>query len=168
MLLPALAAARERARRLACQNNLHLIGFALDAYAADYGRYPSANLASPPDADPPPQQARSYCLVPYVLIKKGYLPWRAAHCPSTSWGAKYRYNAPPETGECRADPESTSPQWLATCMSEASRGLGKDKEYLKFDVLRLDKEPNVWAHGDARQVLYTDGKVVKEVRPVVR
>ena len=39
MLLPALAAAREKARRTACLNNLNEQGKALESYCGDYGQY---------------------------------------------------------------------------------------------------------------------------------
>jgi prepilin-type N-terminal cleavage/methylation domain-containing protein/prepilin-type processing-associated H-X9-DG protein len=39
MLLPALAAAREKARRTSCMNNLKEIGIALTSYTGDYGDY---------------------------------------------------------------------------------------------------------------------------------
>ena len=39
MLLPALAAAREKARRSACLNNLNQMGKALESYCGDYGQY---------------------------------------------------------------------------------------------------------------------------------
>ena len=39
MLLPALAAAREKARRTACKTNLQQIGDALESYLSDYGEY---------------------------------------------------------------------------------------------------------------------------------
>ena len=39
MLLPALAAAREKARRSACTNNFNQIGKGLEAYCSDYGQY---------------------------------------------------------------------------------------------------------------------------------
>ncbi len=44
MLLPALAAAREKARRTACLNNLNQFGKAMESYCGDYGQYfPSWN-----------------------------------------------------------------------------------------------------------------------------
>ncbi len=39
MLLPALAAAREKARRTACMNNLSQMSKALESYCGDYGQY---------------------------------------------------------------------------------------------------------------------------------
>jgi len=39
MLLPALAAAREKARRAACIDNLKQIGLALESYLGDYNQY---------------------------------------------------------------------------------------------------------------------------------
>ena len=44
LLLPALAAAREKARRTACLNNLSQMSKALESYCGDYGQYfPSWN-----------------------------------------------------------------------------------------------------------------------------
>ena len=39
MLLPALAAAREKARRTSCKQNLQQIGDSLESYLSDYGEY---------------------------------------------------------------------------------------------------------------------------------
>ena len=39
LLLPALAAAREKARRTACLNNLNQMGIGLESYLGDYGDY---------------------------------------------------------------------------------------------------------------------------------
>jgi prepilin-type N-terminal cleavage/methylation domain-containing protein/prepilin-type processing-associated H-X9-DG protein len=39
LLLPALAAAREKARRASCLNNLKQIGIGLESYCSDYGQY---------------------------------------------------------------------------------------------------------------------------------
>ena len=39
MLLPALAAAREKARRASCMGNLKQFGIALESYTGDYGMY---------------------------------------------------------------------------------------------------------------------------------
>ena len=39
LLLPALAAAREKARRSSCINNLKQMAIALESYCGDYGQY---------------------------------------------------------------------------------------------------------------------------------
>ena len=39
MLLPALAAAREKARRTACLNNLSQMSKAMESYCGDYSQY---------------------------------------------------------------------------------------------------------------------------------
>lgn len=39
LLLPALAAAREKARRTSCLNNLRQMGISLESYSGDYGGY---------------------------------------------------------------------------------------------------------------------------------
>jgi prepilin-type N-terminal cleavage/methylation domain-containing protein len=39
LLLPALAAAREKARRTACLNNLKQMGIAMESYCSDYAQY---------------------------------------------------------------------------------------------------------------------------------
>ena len=48
MLLPALAAAREKARRASCQNSLKQMGLAIESYLGDYQNYyPSAHCYAP-------------------------------------------------------------------------------------------------------------------------
>ena len=54
MLMPALSTARERARRIACMNNLRQIGFGLIIFAMDYDEeFPpiSSNLGTDQDLD---------------------------------------------------------------------------------------------------------------------
>ena len=51
LLLPALAAAREKARRSSCMNNLKQMAIALESYAGDYNQYFPSNPAwGSPDA----------------------------------------------------------------------------------------------------------------------
>jgi prepilin-type N-terminal cleavage/methylation domain-containing protein len=45
LLLPALAAAREKARRSSCMNNLKQIGLGLESYCGDYGEYFPSSLS---------------------------------------------------------------------------------------------------------------------------
>lgn len=58
LLLPALAAAREKARRTACMNNLNQIGVATASYTADYSDYlmGGAGWGHSPHATPPTGQ----------------------------------------------------------------------------------------------------------------
>lgn len=58
MLLPALAAAREKARRSSCMNNLKQQGIALESYSGDYAGY----LPSWVGWGGAPQEFRRYCV----------------------------------------------------------------------------------------------------------
>lgn len=65
IILPALRAARERARTAKCQSNLHQIGLALQQYTIDFGGF----LPHEDDAqDNPPQTVRCwyYLIDPYL------------------------------------------------------------------------------------------------------
>lgn len=48
MLLPALAAAREKARRSSCMANMQQMGLALSSYSSDYGEYFPSHCAYAP------------------------------------------------------------------------------------------------------------------------
>ena len=79
MLLPAVQAARESARRGQCSNNLHQIGIALDMYV-DYqgpsGKYPdAAQMPSVPILGQLKPSLRTV-LAPYIEESAG-----AFHCP---------------------------------------------------------------------------------------
>jgi prepilin-type N-terminal cleavage/methylation domain-containing protein len=50
MLLPALAAAREKARRSSCANGLNQVGKAAEMYSSDYGQYYPGNQTWADDA----------------------------------------------------------------------------------------------------------------------
>jgi prepilin-type N-terminal cleavage/methylation domain-containing protein len=52
LILPAVQAAREAARRSSCQNNLRQIGIAIHHYHNAYSRFPSGWIADAPEGEP--------------------------------------------------------------------------------------------------------------------
>ncbi len=71
MLLPALAAAREKARRTSCLSNFKQLGTALDSYTSDYSGYmPSTPHWYGANEDwCSPKPSSSACTVTMVLTK---------------------------------------------------------------------------------------------------
>jgi hypothetical protein len=63
LLLPAVQAAREAARRTACQNNLKQIALAMHNYEAQYGVFPPAYVA---DEEGKPMHSWRVLLLPYL------------------------------------------------------------------------------------------------------
>jgi prepilin-type N-terminal cleavage/methylation domain-containing protein len=74
MLLPALNKAREKARRIACVNNLKQIGLGLKIYSSDFGEmYPDVNTIIGNDG----AAALGLMYPDYISAKKSYV------CPSS-------------------------------------------------------------------------------------
>jgi prepilin-type processing-associated H-X9-DG protein len=82
LLLPAVQAAREAARRASCSNNLRQIGLAMEAYHAQNGHYPPAFVA---DKDGKPMHSWRVLLLPYLGEQGLYnqydmnQPWDSPH-----------------------------------------------------------------------------------------
>ncbi|MDD2710872.1 MAG: DUF1559 domain-containing protein [Verrucomicrobiae bacterium] len=84
MLAPALKNAKEKARQIACMNNLRQIGTAALNYAGDYnGWLPHANSSHLPSSNS--NQTWKYLIAPYVNISSptnSLLERGVFHCPS--------------------------------------------------------------------------------------
>ena len=82
LLLPAVHAAREAARRNQCMNNMKQIGLALDNYHHAHGSFPPAYI---PDENGDPMHSWRVLILPY--LEQGYLydeydfsqPWDSPH-----------------------------------------------------------------------------------------
>jgi len=74
LLLPALAAAREKGRQISCMNNLKQLGIATEMYTSDYGDFYIPGTADintlPPFADGTPQDPFDY-----ANMRAGYWRW---------------------------------------------------------------------------------------------
>jgi prepilin-type processing-associated H-X9-DG protein len=69
LLLPAVQAAREAARRAACQNNLRRIGVAMQAYHEEHGTFPPAYIA---DENGRPMHSWRVLILPYLDLQALY------------------------------------------------------------------------------------------------
>jgi prepilin-type processing-associated H-X9-DG protein/prepilin-type N-terminal cleavage/methylation domain-containing protein len=75
LLLPAVQAAREAARRMSCSNNLSQVIFALQNYDSSFGAYPSGTLdAKGPIANSPQGNHHNWLtqLLPYIEERNTY------------------------------------------------------------------------------------------------
>ncbi|GAB6187662.1 DUF1559 family PulG-like putative transporter [Thermopirellula anaerolimosa] len=92
LLLPAVQAAREAARRSQCTNNLKQIALALHNYHDKYNVFPS--LGQGPTAGTPPEEKSTYgglsafvMLLPYLEQTALYNQWQAPQPPRyNAWG----------------------------------------------------------------------------------
>jgi len=73
LLLPAVQAAREAARRVACTNNMKQIGLAMYSYEQKYGCFPPAFI---PDKDGKPLHSWRVLVLPYLGQQALYAQYR--------------------------------------------------------------------------------------------
>lgn len=82
LLLPAVQAAREAARRVQCVNNLKQIGLALHNYQSAYGQFPPAAIT---DRDGKPLLSWRVAILPFIEQQQLYSefkldePWDSPH-----------------------------------------------------------------------------------------
>jgi len=88
MLLPALAAAREKARRTACINNLNQFGKAFASYNGDYGEYfpcdPGWGMGNHPD---PAQKVNGKSITYSYKVPAGWITTGSDEMNILRWGA---------------------------------------------------------------------------------
>jgi prepilin-type processing-associated H-X9-DG protein len=108
LLLPAVQASREAARRASCANNLRQIGLALHTYQASYGCFPPAYI---PDANGRPMHSWRVLILPYLEQQALYdqyrfdEPWDGPHNRALVARMPSIYRCPSDTG---SDPSETS------------------------------------------------------------
>jgi prepilin-type N-terminal cleavage/methylation domain-containing protein len=87
LLLPAVQAAREAARRMQCANNLKQIGLAMHNYLSTFKSFPPGEMNAPPAGPPTPADATGIC-------------WATAILPQLEWQALYDQMEPVYGGYC--------------------------------------------------------------------
>jgi type II secretory pathway pseudopilin PulG len=104
LLLPAIQAAREAARRAQCSNNLRQIGFAMQQYRDKNGHYPPAYVA---DKNGKPMHSWRVLLLPYLGEQALYdqydmnQPWDSPHNMALA-------NRIPDVYRCPSDSTSSN------------------------------------------------------------
>ena len=73
LLLPAVQAVREAARRMQCQNNLHQIGIGLHNYHAAFRKFPPGGLEVRPQVPGGKQLAWSAFVLPFLEQSAAYV-----------------------------------------------------------------------------------------------
>lgn len=171
LLLPALSAAREKARRTACMNNLRQIGMAVQGYLQEYGEVF-------PIADDPVSAAPFY----WFWMGRGWRPAlsryienenRVFWCPtdttavniyeSTSYAYSMSFYHTPEQIDAMDDKADTysgavpsAPQYLARVRTPEQKAI--IGEWLSIHR-RAEGDNGWWNWSGSRNFLFVDGHV---------
>ena len=105
LLLPAVQAAREAARRCSCTNNLKQIGLALHNYHEAHGSFPPAFI---PDENGKPKHSWRVLILPFMECQQLYdeyrfdEPWNSEHNMALAARMPFEFR-------CPSDPAAASP-----------------------------------------------------------
>jgi len=101
LLLPAVQAAREAARRMQCTNNLKQVGLALHNYQGSHGRFPSGSIS---DA--------TACNLTGGTTDGGRNPWSVAILPQLEQQTRYDLFDIEGTWAARHNEQQTADNWI--------------------------------------------------------
>jgi len=148
MLLPALAQAREKARRISCNGNLNQIGKAMRIYSSDFGeRFPTGTDTAP-TAD-----VGQGCVGLSVLVANEYLKTPKVYiCPSTTDTPAANGSPDIEDTECSYNYDDGP-----TTGDSTTGGIGWSEDECGTETaLCADKNSN---HNKFGNILFGDGHV---------
>ena len=135
LLLPALARAKEHARRIVCMNNLRQIGLATGLYVTDFARYP---YFIRPDSWKPSPGSIDVVLHSYTKHYWTNALWK---CPSYKWVTTYasdyrlvEWTGGPPIGSYAYNEAGSAGEWLIAPKNFGLGGWLTDNLTINIDV----------------------------------